>query len=462
MLKLLISKEIHESLVSLRFVLTLVLSTTMILLAVWAGAEGYKRSMKVYNATEAMNRSWLEEQPSYALIGDSGMKIGKKPEVLQSLVSGVKDIVGSVVSFNANKEPNLENSKNGTMPLFAVFGVFDLTFIVSVFLSMLAVLYSYNAVTGEKENGTLKLLLANRTSRPVIILGKYLGNLISLLIPVLIPIILGLILLANYPDISLGSEHWMRIFLLGILFLLYVTTFFTLGMLTSSLVSRSSISLVLSLLAWIAFIALIPRASVLLADMVYPLPSQGEVAFQKDAVYRQIVLEVNTNFDRDKFRKEHEGSSNIALQMMEELKKETSKRRDQQFSLIDADYTAKELRQQQFAKSLARFSPTSSLMFGSMHLSLTSPQEYDRFFQSVKNYQADFRKWVSEGTMEEFAARGKKRPKPDLSSMPRYTYTNTDLADSFASTIPDFTVLILINILFFAGAYVAFLRYDVR
>jgi len=461
MLRIIIRKEIQDSLASLRFVLTLILCTVTILFTVWAGAESYRRDMKNYAANESLNRKSLDGQTSYNLLIRTGVKINKEPEALESLVSGVKDIAGNTAWVADQHQTVLEGSKSGTNPFFAVFGGFDLTFVVSVIFSLLAFLYSYNTVSGEKEKGTLRLLLANQISRPTLILGKYIGRLISLLIPVLIPMLLGLIVLANYPDVSLNSEHWLRIFLLVVLYLLYVMCFFTLGVLSSSLVSSSSISLLISLLTWICFIALIPRASVNLAGLISPVASQSEITFQKEAIYRQIHAEIyrkdKVDVQVQEFRDTHPGNRNYG-EVMEKLAGEEREKKEAQFGLIDADYEAKKLHQQHLAADLARCSPASALMFGSMTLALTGPAEYDKFLQSAREYRTVFLSWITAKSMKFLT----EHEAFDLSDMPRYTSIRTSLAESVSSAIPDYLVLILLNILFFAGAYVSFLRYDVR
>ncbi|MCE5272444.1 ABC transporter permease subunit [bacterium] len=461
MLSIIIRKEIQDSLASLRFVLTLLLCTVTILFTVWAGAESYRRDMKNFAANESLDRKLLDAQNNYNTFMRVGVKINKEPEALEALVSGVKDIAGNTAWVADEHQTVLEGSKSGTNPFFAVFGGFDLTFVVSVIFSLLAFLYSYNTVSGEKEKGTLRLLLANQISRPTLILGKYMGSLISLLIPVLIPMLLGLIVLANYPDVSLNSEHWLRILLLVALYLLYITCFFTLGLLSSSLVSHSSISLLISLLAWICCIALIPRASVNLAGLISPVASQSEINFQKEAIYRQIHDEIykkeNLALQIQEFREKHPGNRNYG-ELTEKLAGEEREKKEAQFSLIDTDYEAKKLRQQQLAADIARCSPTSALMFGSMALGRTGPAEYDKFLQSAREYRTVFLDWITAKSMKFLT----EHEAFDLSGMPRHTIAKSTLTESVTSAIPDYLVLILLNILFFAGAYVSFLRYDVR
>jgi hypothetical protein len=46
--------------------------------------------------------------------------------------------------------------------------------------------------------------------------------------------------------------------------------------------------------------------------------------------------------------------------------------------------------------------------------------------------------------------------------MPQHSFAAEPLGLSLARTIPDFGLMVFLVIVFFAGAYVSFLKYDVR
>jgi len=91
-------------------------------------------------------------------------------------------VFGRVATVNVAFDPNLVDSKYESNPVFSIFGALDLTFIVKIILSLFAILFTYDAIVGEKEKGTLKLTLSNNVPRDRLILGKVIGGFISLLI----------------------------------------------------------------------------------------------------------------------------------------------------------------------------------------------------------------------------------------------------------------------------------------
>ncbi|MCK7479416.1 MAG: ABC transporter permease [Candidatus Moduliflexus flocculans] len=163
-------------------------------------------------------------------------------------------------------------------------------FIVKIVLSLFAILFTYDAIVGEKEKGTLKLALSNAVPRDRLILGKAIGGYISLLLPLLVPLVLSLLILVIVPDISLGGQDWARLLLVFLMFFLYLSVFFSLGLFVSARTSRSSTSFLVLLFAWVIIVMVIPKVAVIVAGQVRPIPSVHEITAKKDAFLQQIQI----------------------------------------------------------------------------------------------------------------------------------------------------------------------------
>ena len=57
--------------------------------------------------------------------------------------------------------------------------------------SLLAVLFAFDAICGEKERGTLKVMLSNAVPRDLIILSKGIGGYLCLIVPFLVALLAG-------------------------------------------------------------------------------------------------------------------------------------------------------------------------------------------------------------------------------------------------------------------------------
>ena len=466
MLANIIRKEILDNINSPKFVFTFLLCTILILLSVYTGVNNYRAELREYNAAIALNKKNLENQPNYQSLAGIGTKVTRSPQVLGTIITGIQEAVGRQATVNIAYDPSLIDSKYDSNPVLAIFGELDLTLIVRIVLSLLAVLFTYNAIVGEKEQGTLKLNLSYRVPRDQLILGKTIGGFLSLLVPLVIPFVMGLLILVIYPDISLSGEDWMRIGLISVLFVLYLSVFFTLGLLISSLTGRSSSSLFILLFIWVTFIFVIPKMAVIAAGHINPIPSVHEITAQKDAFLQEISG--STQKEVREWMKENPGDGTPEWQekfkkYIEDVQQGATDRIDKKNAELESEYQSKRHKQQMLALYLSRISPASALTFGAMSMGRTGIHEHERFLNSIKTYKPVFTKWANAKMMQSINFdRTAQQPKPEISDMPLHEFQPESLRDSLALAIPDFAVMILMIIVFFSGAFVSFLRYDVR
>ena len=150
-------------------------------------------------------------------------------------------------------------------PVLAVLGQLDFNVVARVFLSLFVLLLTYGAVAGEKEAGTLKAVLANPVPRTQVLLGKALGLFGTLLAAVLVPTLLGLLVMKVGFGIAFGGAGWARLAGIGVTTGLYLLAVFAVGLLVSTLTTRSNVALLALLLIWVAFVEVVPKASPMLA-----------------------------------------------------------------------------------------------------------------------------------------------------------------------------------------------------
>jgi ABC-type transport system involved in multi-copper enzyme maturation permease subunit len=469
MLSDIVRKEILDTINSSKFVFTFLLCTVLILLSVYTGIANYRAELREYNAAVALNRKNLESQPSYGALASLGTKVTKSPQVLSTVVTGIQEAVGRQATVNIAYDPSLVDSKYDSNPVLAIFGELDPTLIVRIVLSLLAILFTYDAVVGERERGTLKQSLSNRVPRDRFILGKAIGGFISLMVPLVIPFLIGLIMLLMYPDLAFSGEDWIRMGLIFLLFILYLLVFFSLGLLVSSLTGRSSSSLFILLFAWVTFVFVIPKTAVIAAGRLNPIPSMHEITAQKDAFLQEIQGSTQKEV-MGWIQKNPRGKDEDAIAWQEKFRKyiedvqqNATARIDEKNAKLEREYQSKRHSQQVLAMVLSRISPASSLAFGAMSIGKTGIQEHERFLNSIKSYKPVFTRWANAKMMQNINFKNPaEQIKPVISDMPQHTFAPQSLRDSIVMALPDFVVLILMTLVFFTGAFVSFLRYDVR
>jgi ABC-type transport system involved in multi-copper enzyme maturation permease subunit len=467
MLKYIIKREILDNISSPKFVFTFLLCAILIILSVYVGISNYQAELKEYNSAEALNKKNLDSQPTWGALAGLGTRVTKPPVALSAIVTGIQDAVGRTAMVNIAYDPRLVDSKYDSNPVFAIFGALDLTLIVKIVLSLFAILFTYDAITGEKERGTLKLTLANKVPRDQLILGKAIGSLISLLVPLMIPFIIGLLMLMVFPEISLTGGDWGRIGIIFVFFLLYLSVFFTLGLLVSTRTSRASSSLFILLFLWVIFIFVIPKAAVMTANQIVAAPSVHELNAEKDAFLQEIQASAGPRVA--KWREENpqgdmsqEEWREKYRDFLEELQQDLTAQIDARNAQLEEEYQNKRRRQEMLAMNISRISPASAVTYGALSMARTGIHEHENFLNTIKQYKPVFTKWVNEKMIRSIQFGQSEQPKPVLDDMPQLSFTPMTLGESFKLALPDLLVLVFMSIVFFVGAFVSFLRYDIR
>jgi hypothetical protein len=97
-----------------------------------------------------------------------------------------------------------------------------------------------------------------------------------------------------------------------------------------------------------------------------------------------------------------------------------------------------------------------------MTLARTGVDEYDRFLAAVRSYKPIYTKWVNSKLGQGINFQTGEQMKINIDDMPQFSIEPEWLSRSLVRTVPDFVLLVVMIIIFFVGAYVSFLHYDVR
>ena len=285
-------REIYDNLNSLRFALTTVLLLAlMVTNAVRHLREHPKRVQRYQDAvTESLNRLRDRADDSFFTLAQHGPgNFYKKPSPLHFCAEGGETLLSDMVEveephvFAADSEDNvllqgpwslsypdanLQNKSVGPDVSQA-----DWAFIIGYVLSLIALLFTFDAISGEREHGTLRLILANSIPRHTVLLGKFLGALLSISIPFTLAVLVNLLLIATAKTVHLTAEAWGRLGIIFCLALLYTSLFLALGLLVSTRVQRSAVSLIVLLLTWITLVVFMPSTLASIASSFSPAGS---------------------------------------------------------------------------------------------------------------------------------------------------------------------------------------------
>lgn len=470
MFKLILEKELREIVGTTKFAVTFGVCAVLILLAFYVGARNYQVSRAEYDASIVENLRQMEGLTDWNQIEH---RIFLKPQPLASLVSGVSNDIGRTVDVNTNGELRDHGSRFNEDPIFAVFRFLDLEFIFTIVLSLFAILFGYDAINGEKERGTLRLSFANSIPRDQYILGKIVGSFLALVVPLLVPILIGCLLLPIL-GVPMGAGEWMRLGMVILAGILYFGVFLTLSVFISAMTERSSSSFLMLLVVWIVAVLIVPRVSVLMAGRSVDVPSIDEVDYQKGKYSRQLFTDRMAAFKtwaiENPMGDDHRAFGEAIRVFNQEQDVMYQEKMDLLTKQLNEQRENKATQRQKLALAIARLSPAASFSLAAADLASTSlglrasyldaakmyQTEYARFMKSKNAGDTGFRFSIHAGAPEE-------EPEPiEPDELPAFEYEQPDASETIAAALPDLGLLALFNIVFFAGAFIAFLRYDVR
>jgi ABC-type transport system involved in multi-copper enzyme maturation permease subunit len=444
----------------------------LIIAAFGAGAARYNLHRSHYEASVSQSLRQLEGNTDWNSVGEA--KAFLPPQPLATLVSGVSNDIGRTSIVRGRGEPVAQDSRYNEDPIYAVFRFLDLEFLFKVILSLFAIVLGYDAISGEKERGTLRLSFANAVPRATYILGKMTGSVIVLGVSLAIASAAGMLLLPLM-GVPMAGGDWLRLGLILVTGFLYFGVFLTLSVCVSAMTQRSSNSFLILLVVWITSVLIIPRVSVLMAGRSVEVPSVDEIASQKATYATQL-------------REEYlEGMANMSISMsepdtdpmqalnayMDSLHAARDSKMMAFSGRLNEDRRNRQATQSTLALSLARLSPTASLTLAISNLAGTSVGLKEQFYREALVYSGQFGDFKKEktGFNTGQAVRvithvdGEEPVEPeriDPSEMPAFKYVPSELASAVDAAAVDMGLLAIFNLIFFAGAFVAFARYDVR
>ena len=274
MLLTLIRRELLDNLMTFRFAaavfitLLLVVANTVVLL------KDYEQRLTAYNTATQESHLELRKEKIYARYARD-LAIHRPPNPLSIFNLGLDKQVGNEIQIDHAFVPTIwDAEKHGAdNPFLNLFTSIDIALVFQGVLSLLALIFAYDALAGERERGTLRLVLTHPIRRGYILFAKYISAMLCLLVPLLISLLLSIILLTTSTVVSLNTDAFLRIGGIVLTSLLYLSLFYLIGMCISVMTRRTSTALMLSMFTW-GFLVLVYPNLILTAVDIAPQPSE--------------------------------------------------------------------------------------------------------------------------------------------------------------------------------------------
>ena len=457
MLREIVWRELLDHLQSLRFLLTLVLVIVLMLTGSVLYIHDYRQQVADYRENVNENLQLLEDKAKRGLHRVVSFRptqlIYRSPSPLGFIAEGHEKDLPNAFAVDAFElvGPQTILRRNYTLQRF---DALDWVFTVGVILSFAAFAMTYDGISGEAETGTLRLCLSNSLPRATLLFGKYIGTLISLSMPLIIGICMNVLIISLFGVLPFASTYWLQIGGIVLFSVLYISVFATLGLFISCLTRSSSVSLVLLLLVWVCFAVFIPRTGGLLASRLAELPDEKTIARQAS----ETGYEVLKRYGKDRFSARWSPGEPLTR---------SAKIADAKQAIYN-EYRQQQLYQVRLAQNISRISPAAIYQIGCEALVGTGIKHYERFFKKAVEYRRSLLQFTYEEYpfnpnlfLEDTERQQLRETQISMDRIPKFDDTPTGFSTTFAEASLDILLLFLFNLVFFMGAFLAFMRYDV-
>ena len=202
-------------------------------------------------------------------------------------------------------------------PIAHLLGHLDFLFVVGTVFSLLALLFTFDAVAGEREAGTLRINLANALPRDFFLWSKLIGGYIVFIVPFLVAFLFGLLVIV-WQGFPLGEpEIFPRVLSLLLASLLYVGVFFAIGTVISTYLDNSKTALIIAFTVWVFAVLIVPRVGFVTAKFIVPTQTSQSVYLEKTATPREFQHRPRSKKNPNYTRKPGEGRSIFQMLLYE-------------------------------------------------------------------------------------------------------------------------------------------------
>ena len=395
MLMTMIQKEIMHHLLSVRFVALLVMCLLLVPLTLSTNYRNYRQNLVDYQ--EAVKFTNIEEKTiNLKMPLEPDVEVSKlflKPTPMSVFANGLADTLPSYLGMTRNGI--IQGAPAVVSSLSNLLGHLDFLFIVGTVFSLLALLFTFDAVAGEREAGTLRITLANSLPRDLFLWSKLIGGYVVFVVPFLVSLLFGLMMLV-WQGFPLGEpEIFPRVLGLTLISLLYIAVFFAIGTVISTYLDNSKTALIVAFTVWVFAVLITPRVGFLAAKLIAPARTSQSVYMEKTAMRDDF----NATLEKEKWKiimelpPDEDGAINVSgenskkvNERLKPLEAEYRSRFQNHANKLDRDYKRETERQEQLGQTLSRITPTSSLIYLATNLTQTGKGIRSTYFQTGDRY----------------------------------------------------------------------------
>jgi len=457
-------RELQNYLYSLRFHVSFVIVVLVFTIGSISFVSFYKETQSNYAQYRQNEQSELTKQAKNI----TRLATRERSFIMSPRNNGIvadckESYLPNEITYSAYNVFGFSVNRSTTNPLLSRAESLSWSFIVTMFLSFITLLFAFDAISGEKEDRTLALVFSNPVPRRTFLASKLAGILTVAGCMELVGIILSILILTVSGKVNIDAAFLLET--LGFVFLsvLFITVFAVFGLLSSVVTKQSNISLLVSLCFWLAVAVVIPNTSVFWAKKIFPIPSAEQV----ETAIREEKNDINKNApegswssnDGDPFWYRHELRANNQTNLMNAEKRHRDAYYQQMFRQFE------HTRNLTVISPIAQFDYINEAFLGGGYLRLR------KNWDDLHNFQPQFLQWFKDIDAKDKDSPHWYNPYENLSTsrkpvaveqVPQYQEKIASFSQRI-TFINGYLIALIITIAgLFLASFVVFRRYDVR
>jgi ABC-type transport system involved in multi-copper enzyme maturation permease subunit len=337
------------------------------------------------------------------------------------------------------------------------------SFILSMFLSFVTLLFAFDAISGEKEDHTLALVFSNAVPRRTFLLSKLTSIVTVITGMALIGMLFSLIILSASGKVTLNAAFFLETISFTVTSLLLITLFATFGLFASTLTRYSNISLLISLCFWLFSAVVIPNTSIFWANNLFPIPTADQIELairqEKEDITKNAPEGSWSSAGGNPFYPRHELRANNLTNLLNAEKRHRDAYYQQMFRQFE------NTRQFTLLSPIAQFDYINEAFLGGGYFRFRKnwddlhlfQEQFLQWFKDIDAQDTDSPHWYN--PHEDFST---SRKPIALDQIPQYQEQNAPFTRRLQFVAGYLATMILTIALLYSTCFYLLVKYDVR
>ncbi|MGH9159990.1 MAG: ABC transporter permease [Vicinamibacteraceae bacterium] len=371
---------------------------------------------------------------------------------LASVAIGQSDLYVNYYKVTSRTRESFIHGEQIENPLTLMIGHFDLAFVILYFYPLLILAVMYDLTSGDRDSGTLRMLLSQPLRLRTFVLGRLSTRAVVVVLPALLIPIVGIWL----GDANLDSVVFGRLLIWTMAVLGYGACWFALAVAINALARPPSFNALALAAIWLLVVVLVPGLINIGVASAYPVPSRVEFVNATRAATDQARVKGSQLLSR--FFEDHPTleATEETMQNFDILQAARDEDVARQLEPVIARYKTQLAKQHAVVSVLRFLSPAAVAQSVLYDAAGTSLARYQHFFSQVDSFHEQWKQFF-----EARGFRGARMRPVDFDRLPTFTYAEEPLRAVVRRTWLPLVVLWTLAVGILLAALVTYRRYAV-